>query len=166
MPERKIVVENLKLEYEGLFSVAELYKLIDRWFKDQGYDKKEIKNVEQVGHEGKYIELELQPWKNISDYVQYLIKLRLYAKNVKEVDVEKDGAKVKLNQGKVVIIIDGYFVTDHEGRWESRPTLFFWRTILDKYFYRGPLARSEGGVVEEIANLHTTLKAFLNLYRY
>ncbi len=166
MAEKKIVVENLKIEYEGLFSIAELYKLIDRWFKDQGYDKKEIKNIEQVGHEGKYIELELVPWRNVSDYVKYEIKLRLFARNVKEVDVEKDGVKVKLNQGKVLIIIDGYFTTDHEGRWESRPTMFFWRTILDKYFYRGPLVKLESGLVEEISNLHTTLKAFLNLYRY
>ena len=166
MPEKKIVVEDLKLEYEGLFDMAELYKLIERWFRDQNYEKKEIRNVEQVGPEGKYIELELMPWRKVSDYAKYEIKLRMFANKVKEVEIEKDGVKMKMNQGKITIFIDGYFTTDYEGKWESRPGLFFWRTIMDKYFYRGPLVKLESAMVEEISNLHTTLKAFLNLYRY
>ncbi|MBS3176925.1 hypothetical protein J4457_06855 [Candidatus Woesearchaeota archaeon] len=166
MSERQIVVEKMHLEYEGLFSVAELYKFINEWLEDKGYDKREKKNIEAVHPEGKSIEIEVEPWKKVTDYAKNVIKLKMAFEEVKEVEIEKEGAKVKLNQGKVHITFDGYLETDYENRWEGKPIFFVIRTMFDKYVYAPFTAGFTEGVKRDIMHLHNNIKAFLNLYRF
>ena len=166
MPEREVVVDKLRLTYEGLFSVAELYKMIDEWFRWKGYDKRENKNIEIVKPEGKFIEIELEPWKKVTDYAKNVIKIRIQMHDIKEVEVEKDHTKLKLNQGKVQFVFDAFLETDYEARWEGKPIFYFLRTIFDKYFYRPFTAGFERGVKEDLMHLHSQIKAFLNLYKF
>lgn len=166
MAEQKLVVEGLELSYEGLFDVKELYKTVDDYLKETAYDKVEKINAEYVKPEGKYIELTLEPNKKISDYVQYRIRMRVYITNLKDVEVEKDGKKQKLNHGKVYIRFDAILETDYEHRWEQRPLFFFLRVLVDKYVYKFYTGKYEGDLKTDLTNLHTRIKAFLNLYRY
>jgi len=166
MPEREVVVDKLRLTYEGLFSVGELYKMIDEWFRWKGYDKRENKNIEIVKPEGKFIEIELEPWKKVTDYAKNVIKIRIQMNDIKEVEVEKDNTKLKLNQGKVHFVFDGFLETDYEARWEGKPIFYFIRTVFDKYFYKPFTAGFERGVKEDVMHLHGQVKAFLNLYRF
>ncbi len=166
MPERRIVVDELRLEYEGLFDVKEFFRLIENFFYDRKYDKREIKNIEQVTPSGKNIEVVLMPWRTISDYAKYEIKLRIWIKGMKNVDVVKDDTKLKLQQGKIIMIIDGYLTTDVEGHWEGKPFFFFLRTIFDKYIFRLYTSKWEAGLVEHVKELHTEIKSFLNLQRF
>ena len=117
MSETKLVVDHLKLSYEGLFSVTELYQLIDSWLREKGFDKRETRNQEHVTSEGKYIELVLQPWKKVTDYAKHEIKIQIHITRLKDVEVKKNGHKMKLNNGRVLITLDGYLVTDYENRW-------------------------------------------------
>src|SRR3989338_2059430 len=132
MAEREVVVDKMRLTYEGLFEVTELYKHIDEWFRSRGYDKRENKNIEKVTPDGKYIEIEIEPWKKLSEYARIVIKLRMIMTDVKDVEVEKDGIKVKQNQGKLQAVFDGLLETDYEHRWEGSPLFYFLRVIWDK----------------------------------
>ena len=38
MPERYLVIDRLKLSYEGLFNADELYSLIAQFFYEKGWD--------------------------------------------------------------------------------------------------------------------------------
>ena len=100
MVERETVIDKLRLTYEGLFVATDLYQMIDNWFRQKAYDKRENKNIEKVTPDGKYIEIELEPWKKITDYARIVIKIRLIMNDVKEIEMEKDGLKVRMNQGK------------------------------------------------------------------
>ena len=166
MPEREVIVDKLKLTYEGIFSVSELYKLIDEWFRWKGYDKRENKNIEIVKPEGKFIEIELEPWKKVTDYAKNVIKIRIQMFDIRDVEVEKDNTKLKLNQGKVHFVFDGYLETDYEARWEGKPIFYFIRTIFDKYLYRPFTAGFERGVKQDLMHLHGQIKAFLSMYRF
>ncbi len=166
MVERDIVVDRMKIEYEGLFSARELYKLIDNWFFEKGYDKREKQSSEIIKPTGKYVEMEFEPWKKVTDYAKNVIWIRLIMEDVKEVEIEKDGAKVKLNQGKVHIVFKGFLETDYEHRWEGKPIFYFIRVIFDKYLYKPFTMGFKQGVKEDVVHLHTQIKAFLNLYRY
>jgi len=166
MAEREIIVDHMRLIYEGLFDVTQLYTMIQEWFREKGYDKKERKNYENVTPTGKYIELELEPWKKITDYAMFVIKLRIIMKDVKDVEVEKDGAKVKLNQGHITIVFDGFLQTDYESRWEGKPMMFFLRTLFDKFVFKPYTERFKGKLLDEVNDLHSQVKGFLNLYRY
>jgi hypothetical protein len=165
MPEREVIIDKLRMTYEGLFSVAELYTMIDEWFREKGYDKKESKNIEVVRPEGKQIELVLEPWKKVTDYAKNIIKIRILMTDIKDVEVEKDHTKVKLNQGKIQLVFDAFMETDYESRWEGKPIFYFIRTVFDKYFYKPFLAGFETGVKADTMDLHKRIAAFLNLYR-
>ena len=140
--------------------------MIDGWLYEKGYDKYEKKNEEQVLEGGRKIELELRPWKKTTDYAKNEIRLRIFIDNMTDIEVEKDGKKVKLNKGDIQIIFDAFLETDYENRWESKPIFYFLRGIVDKYIYRSYLEGYKELVKQDINHLLTQIKAFLNLYRY
>lgn len=164
--EKRLVIKGMLLKYDGLFSVPDLYKIIDDWIKENGYDKFERETIEYVKPEGKYIELRLEPYKKVSDYVQNRIVIKAIIKDIKEVDVEIDKKKHRLNRGEVNLIFDAYLETDYEQRWEQKPVLFFIRTLVDKYIYKIYTARFEDVLKKDVQSMHTSIKSFLNLYRY
>src|SRR3989338_7588125 len=98
MPEQRIIVDHLTISYSGIFNVTELYQLMDNWFREKGFDKRELRNQEHVTPEGKYIELELQPWKKVSDYVRHVIKVLVRMIRVKEIVVDIDGKMKRMNK--------------------------------------------------------------------
>ena len=166
MSERRLVIDHMRIKYEGLFNATELYKLIDNWLREKAFDKRELKNEEHVRPEGKYVELVIMPWKKISDYARHVIRLEIRMHNLKDVVIEKDGQRVKMNQGKIDMIIDGYLDTDYEDRWEQKPFYFFMRALFDKFVYRTYSTQFEELLVENVHQFHTMIKSFLNLYKY
>ena len=164
--EKKSVVDKLRLTYEGIFSLEELYKLIDTFLREKGYDKRERIAQEKITPEGKFIHLDIEPWKKYTDYVKSEIRLKVYITDMKDVEIERDGVTMKMNQGKIQMVFDGYLSTDYENRGESKPIFFFIRTIFDKYIYRIYTDKYEGHGVEDINQLHAMIKSFLNLYRF
>jgi len=165
MAEREVLIDKMRLMYEGLFDVVELYKLIDRFFKEKGYDKRERHNSERVTAEGKFIELELEPWKKITDYTKNVIKLRMVMSDVNDIIVKKKGVKVKLNKGKIKMVFDAYIETDYEHRWEGKPLFFFMRTILDKFVFKPYTGGYRKNVMDDCNHLYNKIKTFLNLYK-
>jgi len=164
--ERSVIVDKMRFDYEGLFSLPELYKLIDEWLEEKNYDKKELKNIERVSHDSKYVEIEILPWKKVSDYVKNEIHMHMFFSELKDVEIVKDGVKVKLNSGKIHIIFDGYLNTDYENRWEGKPIFFFLRTVFDKFLYKPWMSGFESGVKNDVNALRDRMKSFLNLYRF
>jgi hypothetical protein len=166
MAERRIIIDNLLLQYEGLFELRELYMMIDKWLRQKGYDKFEKRNHEHVLKDGKYIEVELEPWKKITDYAKIVINMYMHCYNIKDVVVKKDNQDVRMNQGKVKIRFIGYLVTDYESKWEGKPVFYFLRAVMDKWVYRVSADKFEGAVSEDVKHLYQNVKAFLNLSRY
>ena len=166
MAEREIIIDKMRLSYEGLFKVTDLYKLIDGWFREKGYDKREKKMAESVTKNGKFIEWEIEPWKKMTDYARLVIKMRIIMTDIKEVDVEIDKMKVKMNQGKVDFVFDGLLETDYENRWESKPLFYFLRTLFDKYIFKPYTVGYQNNIIADVNDIHSRIKAFLNLYRY
>ena len=166
MSERRLVIDHMTLTYEGLFDLHELYVLINQWLKDKGFDLREQRNQEQVRPSGKFIEVEMLPWKKITDYARHVIRLNIRILSMKDAVVEEDGKRVKLNKGMIKVVMDGYLDTDYEDRWESKPFYFFIRTLFDKFVYGTYSKQYEELLVENCLQLHSTIKAFLNLYQY
>ena len=166
MAEKKLVIDQLKLTYEGLFDLNAFYRLVDSWFYEKQYDKHELRNYEQVLPTGKDVELELLPWKKTTTYFKNIIRMRIKFLNVKDVEIEKEGVKLNINQGTIRMIIDGYLESDYEGWWEDRPMFYFIRTLFDKYIYKSQFDKYQGWLIHDIQDLHSRIQKFLNLYKY
>ena len=166
MTEKKVLIENEVVQYEGLFNLTELYRLIDKFLNERGFDKFERFNEEKVTASGKDIDVLLEPGRQVSDYSKHKMKIRLYIKGMKDVEVEKDGIKIKLNQGKLRIEFAAYLISDIEGKWQNSPTLMITRFFTERFIFKRQMKTQEVDLVQQTRHLKTLVKSFLNLHRY
>jgi len=166
MVERKLLIDEASMDYEGLFSIVELYSVLDDYIKLKGYDKFENLNEENVYPAGKELHIIIMPTKWHTDYVRKVLKVDILAKNVKEVETEVDKVKVRLNQGKIKILYSCYLETDWEGRWEQKPIYHFIRVLYDKFIYKKHTHDFESEIISDLNELRDKMGAFLNLYRF
>ena len=163
MSEKKLIIDQMKFTHEGVFDLRELYRLIASFFYEQGWDWKEIMNSEQVLPSGRHIRIELEPWKSITDYFKMILRIRIHGSDIKQIMVEKDGVKVPLLEGKLMIIFDGYVLSDRAGKWENHPTLWFIRLIFDKYIFKGHYVKAEQWMVSAAEDLYIRIRKLLNV---
>jgi hypothetical protein len=165
MSEYEMVVVNNRITYEGIFSIHGLYQVIDKWLTDKNYDKFDKVHTEVIKPDGKYIDIELEPDRNLDDYTKYVIRVRLFCSHLKDVTVDIDGKKQKLNEGKVVVILDSWVKTDWQDRMESKPLYHIIRSVYNKYIFKGEAAQNVKHLREETLFLQQTIGNYLNLWK-
>src|SRR3989338_10622674 len=166
MGERHLIIDYLKLSYEGLFNAAELYNVISSWFYEKGWDWYERMNQEQVMPSGKQIRIILEPWKSSTDYYKLSIRIKLNMTDVTDVDVEHEGQPLRLNQGVVKITFDGFVVSDRQGKWTDKPFYWFLSYLIERYFFRSHFGKLETWLQSDMEDLHTRIKTYLNMFKY
>jgi len=162
----KRTIKTVKTKYSGLFKVRQLYKLIDDWCMERGYDKSEKTHSESVSESGKDILIVMEAMKKISEYAKFVIEIELTMNGVTEVIVKRKEKSEKLNQGKVSVEMTGYYITDYENRWQNKPTYVFFRTIVEKFLFKTPLSEEKLALIDEVHHLQSQIDGYLNLYKY
>ncbi|HME86829.1 MAG TPA: hypothetical protein VKE88_00240 [Candidatus Nanoarchaeia archaeon] len=165
MVQEKILIGDLEISYDGLFDSGDFFKLLDEWFKQNGYDKNELKHIERVREKGKFIDYEILPFKKLTDYAKSKINVRVIINDLTNVTIKKDKQHVSLNKGKITILISAFLSTDITEQWEAKPIYFFFRTIWDKYINKSYTDKYEIMIMNDVQALHTELKAYFNLIR-
>jgi hypothetical protein len=166
MSEITYLVDGKQVQYEGLFDLPGLFKAIDDFFRERGYDRMETKNFEEVYETGRQITIELLPYKKVNDYIKMEVRIYAFFKNLKERIVEINGAKRKLYHGRAEIWFDANLYTDFEHRWENRVIFYFIRTITDKYIRRSQTNFAEELCVKDCWDVIDLTKSYLNMHRY
>ena len=94
--------------------------------------------------------------------------IKIHMTDVKEVEVENKGEILRLNQGLVRMVIDGYVISDRTGKWINYKKPFYWflTIIFEKYFFRDHLGKLETWVRSDVDDLHQKLKSYLNVFKY
>ncbi|HLD00334.1 MAG TPA: hypothetical protein VJC39_01185 [Candidatus Nanoarchaeia archaeon] len=166
MPERTLIIDHLKFSYEGIFNPGELYNLIAGWFYDKGWDWYEKINQEEVTPQGRQITLILEPWKSSSDYYKLTVRIKMIMSDLKEVDVEHSGKNLRLSQGTVRLYIDGYIVSDRNGKWTKSPFYWFISYLIERVFNKSHFARMEDWIRSDVSDLYDKIKSYLNAFNY
>mgnify|MGYP001608769909 CR=1 FL=1 len=166
MGERKLIIDHLKFNYEGLFNVNEVYSVISTWFFEKGWDWYEKINQEQVTPEGRQIRIVLEPWKSVSNFYKLIIHIKLHFVDVKEVEVEHQGETLRLSQGAIRMTVDGYVMSDRSGAWTSTPFYWFLTILGQKYFFRDHFAKMEAWIRSDVDDLYNKIKNYLNVFKY
>lgn len=165
MAEQKLIVDQLKVTYEGPFDMSGLYSLIDEFFYDKSYDKIEKLNTEQVLPGGRSIKIDMLPEKNITDYFKAVVRIRILGDALQKITIEKDGIKLPVDDGKLMLVFDGYIISDRHSLWEDSPLQWLIRVLFDKYFFKSHYQKAERWVVSDIEDIILRIKSFLNVYR-
>ena len=165
MVEMEHILVEERVTYDGIFSIDELHKLITDWLIQKKYDRFDKMHTESVKPDGKYIDIEMEPYKSIDDYTKFIIRIRIYASKLQEVTVEQDGRKKRMNNGKIQIVLDGFIKTDWQGRMDSKAMYSFIRTLYDKYIYKSETHRNEQQFKRDFVHLKETMANYLNLMK-
>lgn len=150
-----------KIKLNGIFNFKETYKFIYRWMTDEGYTIEEKKYVEEVAGDSKNIEIKWTAIKQISDYFVNEVKFGFRILRMKDVEVEKDGERIKTNKGTFEVKITGTLVKDYENTWETNPFMKFLRGVYDRYIIEGRTKKYENKLIEDVDNVTEQTKAFL-----
>ncbi len=162
MPEKDKITEQ-KVKYSGIFDFRETYQFIHRWLIEEGYKVEEQKYQEQIQGEEKNIEIKWVAEKNISDYFRNEIKITFRMYSLKKIEVEKNGKRVKTNEGGFEAGITGNLVKDYENTWEKRPSMKFLRGVYDKYIIEGTIKKYSKALFDDVQNLSEQIKEFLSI---
>lgn len=162
----KIVVDHKKIEYSGPFDLSDLFRLIENFLWERGFDKRQDKDFEQNTPSGKFVEWVYSPWKKITDYIRYIVKVRVLGFDIVKVDVKNSGKKGKVDNGRVVIFIDAFMEYDYDNYWDDRPFLFFWRTVYDYFVHKVYSENFEQRLVHDANHLYDAIEKFFNIHRH
>jgi len=166
MVEKRPVIEQESVSYEGIFNLKELYQLLQGWMSDKGYVPVEKRVHESVAKSGKHIEVEFEPFKKYTDYAKSVIRIHFTAREVTDVETDVDGRKRKMQKGKVHVQIDSWLETDYEHRWEIQPVFYVLRSLFEKYVYTPFMSGFIKGVRDDTNDLREQVKAYLNIERF
>ena len=125
-------IQELRIRWTGLFDYDGLYMLIAEWFKKRRYWFTEGSYKHKVPNAlGAEQEIDFSGEKLINNYIKYTINLSLHLWEMTEVEVEKNGIKKKLTNGRMEIKIFGVMELDYEGVFKGT----FWEKVRH-FFYR------------------------------
>ena len=162
----KVAVISKSITYSGLFSVREIFKLIDGWLEQHGWDKIEASHKEIVAEKGKEINISLEPEKKENDYVKSILYIDITMTEVEDVVVKKGKKEISLNKGEVEISLDAKLVTDHEGKWVQSPLHMLAKAAYDKFIKKSEIDAFKEKLSKATTHLSEQIKAHLNLFQY
>lgn len=162
----KIVVDHEKIDYSGPLELSNLFRMIENFIWERGFDKRQDKDFENNTTNGRFIEWQISPWKWITDYTRYIIKVRVLGYDLVKTDALNNGKKTRVDSGRIIIVIDGFVEYDLQSRWEDKPILHFLRAIYDNFIFKVYTERFEQVLVHDINHLHDNIEKFFNLYRH
>jgi hypothetical protein len=166
MGHMKIVVDHDRFEYNGPFDANDLFRMISNFIFEKGFDFKQDKDFEINKPHGKFIEWEISPWKRVTDYVRYIIRVRIVGYDIVKTDANTGRKKTKIDSGRLVITMDGMVEYDYDYYWDDKPILHFLRTIYDKFVFKAYTERFEQRLVHDVNHLHDNIEKLLNLHRH
>ena len=137
---------NTVVKYQGVFVLRGIYKEIMEFMKDLDYTDEErfhyweryyYEKQSADPREGKTMWLWLRGKKidgpDVSKYYYYYISIDFTARFLKDVEVMKEGEKLKAQSGYIEIMVDSGVMVDRYGKWQSHWLL---KHLHDFYFHR------------------------------
>lgn len=163
MAQKDIIVRDIKVEYEGVFSFDEFYKYLKNWMKRRNYKEGELK-YKETKKDGKIsTEIIYGGQKKVDDYIKIMLEIQIKAIDL--VEVIKKGSKKKMHDGKLELVFMGYLQKDYENKWEKNPVLLFFREVYDKWVIGDRITKIENELKDDVNKLINEVKAFLKLLK-
>ena len=163
MPEKDTIFSS-KVKYKGIFSFSDLYKFCHLWLiEETGLEILEKKYSEKLKGDQKEIEVEWEGKKKITDYFRFDAIITFKSQELKEVEIVKDGVKVKTNQGSIEVGIKGILVRDYEAKFETTAFKKFMRATYEKWVITSRINEMENKIFTDCNEFLGQVKAYLDL---
>jgi len=154
-----------KVKYVGVFPYKDFYQFCYDWLTEETellpFTEKEYE--EKISGSEKEVKIKWVGYRELTDYFKIEMKIDFHITNMVNVEINKDGNKIKMNQAKVKITLKGNLLRDYKGKFETRPFNKFLRGIYEKWVISQRVIQFEtylSGKCDEFAG---QAKAYLDL---
>ncbi|MEK6926131.1 MAG: hypothetical protein AABW50_02540 [Nanoarchaeota archaeon] len=163
MPEEETIFSS-KIKYTGIYSFKEFYKFCYDWLVDEmDLLVQETKYKEKLEGDAKNVEAEWIAVRKITDYFKFVVKINYKADRLKEIEINKGGAKIKTNQGSIEVGVKGMLVRDWGGKFERSGFQKFIRSVYEKWVIQSRVNEFEDRLVGKCSEFLEQGKAWLDL---
>ncbi|MDP4038989.1 MAG: hypothetical protein Q8P57_00180 [Candidatus Pacearchaeota archaeon] len=160
----KDVIAKEQVKFAGFVDFKELYNFCYDWLKGELFNIIEVNYTEKVKGDAKELEIVWQATKKVTDYFRILFDIKWKILEMKDVEVEIDGKKKKMNKlAELKIDIKGTLEKDYNSKWEITPTMKFFKEFYQKYIIPNRTEQMEEKVQEALQEYKEEIKAFLEL---
>lgn len=167
MSEKKQVLYDLRYSYSGPFVVEDFYANVDKWIRENGYEKEHKRTLEHVTKDGKQIQWMIEVHSHLDDLHHGIAVLMVLMNNVKEVVIKKNGKKRRVHNGEVNIHIDGFVdVHLHATFWVVKPIYAFFRALIDRFVVHIYMDKYDGVVAGQCHELYKNIRSFFNVQKF
>lgn len=160
----KNVVFSSKIGYDGIFSFPDFYKFCYGFLSDDlGFLTIEDAYKEKISGDAKELEVKWKSTNKIDDYFMHEIKIEFRIFNMKNIEVEKEGGRKKMNKGIVEIKVKGTVITDYRGEYTTSPVRRFMRNVYEKWIIPSRIEKVEEKLFGDCDEFLKQAKAYLDL---
>jgi len=153
-----------KVKYDGLLDFKDFYKFCYQWLSEEaGLSVVEEKYAEKISGDAKNIKVKWAGSRKVTDYFKFEVGVDFEVLNLTNVEITKDGKKIKMNKGSIEIGIKGNLVRDYEGKFEKTSTQKFMRGIYEKWVIYSRIKEYEEKLIGDCNEFLSQAKAFLDL---
>ncbi|MBS3151102.1 hypothetical protein J4443_01845 [Candidatus Woesearchaeota archaeon] len=167
MSEKDYIARGIKVRQQAVFDMADLYKIMFRWFSQHNYDFQERQYMQRMSPDGsRHLEIGWQAGRKISDYIKFRIDIKFLVIGLSSVEVDINSMKRKTNKGDAEMRFDAYLELDYEGKWEGNPVTKVLREFYNRWVIKSRIEDYEAELHEELYELIGEIKSLLNLYKF
>lgn len=157
MSEVDYVIPSITVKQSAIIHINDLYKIMKRWFSDNGYyvEEKEYNDTNKTS-----LKIKWACYKKIDDYLRFVIVVKLKAKNIENITIKNK----KMQKAEMEIVFESYLESDYKDYWEEKGTSKFLRGIYDKYVQKNKREKYNDELKEETHDAYNEVKSYLGLH--
>ena len=160
----KDTIFSSSIKSSGIFSFQDFYNFCYDWLTEEaGLLISETKYAEKLSGDSKNIDIEWVGTKVVTDYFRFEIKVKFNVGGLTQVEINKNGAKIKTNKGSIKVQVQGVLVKDSHGKFESSAFLKFIRDIYEKWVINSRIEQFEEKLIGDCEEFLSQTKAYLDL---
>lgn len=160
----KDTVFSSKMKYGGIFNFKDFYKFCYDWLTEElGFGVSESEYEEKIGGNTKDMLIKWEGQRELTDYFRFDVKVEFRITNLSKVELNRDGRKIKANEGSVTLKLKGILVRDYKGKFEVSASKKFMRSVYEKWIIPSRIEEFEGKIAGNCDEFLSQAKAFLDL---
>lgn len=163
MVERDLILKEV-VWFVGITNIKDVYNYAYEWLRSEDFTITEDKYKEVVKGDEKELEIKWVVNKKISDYFRANLEFMWKVLGMKDVEVEIDGKKKKMNKvAELTIKINGKLEKDYNSKWGPSSIQTFFKDLYHKYVIPQRTEQMEDKVREYVQVFKEEMKAYLEL---
>ena len=156
------ITKERSYSFEGYFDAKEMYQVMKGYLEDHKHYDVSEKDLDEQQHNGKRkIIAKFEAEQMFNDYYKIVLKYSITLTG-KELEVELDGVKRRLTEGKAELHINGFIKPDFMNKREKGPLSEFFGKLYDKFFGRNEFNDCIFRAIGDINALLNTFKQQVN----